>query len=281
MWPLGDRVNRLFIGGVVLGLAVLLAQPAFSMTPAGDAPAKINPQTGPTQVPASVVPVQTAPPREDGAVVHVVQAGQTLWDIAAVYGVSLDDLLFLNRLARGSVVVPGDEIIVRLGEGQAPRAIHIVREGESLWGIAALHGLTLDELLELNGLRRGAIVNPGDELLIRPLDPTPTVAPTSVPVTIPPTATSSPSPTMPPAASLTPTATEPPQTSSPQPTATVVTRTPLPSLPATLPPAPAAAGAPDKGATAADAILVGAMMVIAGIGLALAGWGVMLVWRNR
>ena len=58
-------------------------------------------------------PVVTVTPRPDGAVVHVVEEGQTLWTIAAVYGIDLAQLLSLNGMTEDSFVHPGDEVIVR------------------------------------------------------------------------------------------------------------------------------------------------------------------------
>ncbi len=65
-------------------------------------------------------PVQVAEPSEDGSVVHTVQAGQTLWTIAAVYDVSLDQLLELNDIALNSLLQPGQEIIIQPPEGTEP-----------------------------------------------------------------------------------------------------------------------------------------------------------------
>lgn len=42
--------------------------------------------------------------------------------------------------------------------------VHIVQPGESLWGIAAQHGVDLGELGEINGLARGSILSPGQQL---------------------------------------------------------------------------------------------------------------------
>lgn len=51
------------------------------------------------------------------------------------------------------------------GSGQSvATGIHVVRSGESLWGIAAQHDVDLGELGEINGLTRGAILNPGQQL---------------------------------------------------------------------------------------------------------------------
>ncbi len=63
--------------------------------------------------PSSAITWQTATPNPDGSLAHVVQSGQTLVGIAAVYGVSLADLLTLNNLTMQSIIQPGDEILVR------------------------------------------------------------------------------------------------------------------------------------------------------------------------
>jgi LysM repeat protein len=54
-----------------------------------------------------------ATPNEDGSIIHIIQEGQTLWAVAAVYKVDLDTLLAQNNLTRASIVFPGDQIIVQ------------------------------------------------------------------------------------------------------------------------------------------------------------------------
>jgi uncharacterized protein YkwD len=58
-------------------------------------------------------PVIVAAPQADGSIIHIVQSGQTLWTIAAVYQVDLQQILDLNNLPAGSWVYPGDEILVK------------------------------------------------------------------------------------------------------------------------------------------------------------------------
>lgn len=67
----------------------------------------------PTAAGPVVMPVQKAAPQADGSIIHIVQTGQTLWTIAAVYGIQLEDLYSLNGMNRYSFVFPGDEVIVR------------------------------------------------------------------------------------------------------------------------------------------------------------------------
>lgn len=66
--------------------------------------------------------VVTVTPQPDGAIVHIVEEGQTLWTIAAVYGIDLAQLLSLNGMTEESFVHPGDRVIVRAAPTTTPTA---------------------------------------------------------------------------------------------------------------------------------------------------------------
>ncbi len=75
------------------------------------------------QATATVQPIQpviTATPGEDGGVVHIVDYGQTLEQIATGYGINLNDLLALNGLESDSVIYPGDKLVIRRGATATP-----------------------------------------------------------------------------------------------------------------------------------------------------------------
>lgn len=135
--------------------------------------------------PLQIIPITLSQPREDGSIVHTLQAGQSLWMVAAHYDVPLDDLLMINGLTENSLLKPGDEIVVRPVDGYVPpptptpSPIHIVQKGETPWVIAALNGLTLEDFLWYNGLNENSFLTPGQEVLVRipegaPPPPTPT-----------------------------------------------------------------------------------------------------------
>ncbi|MFA9491891.1 MAG: CAP domain-containing protein, partial [Anaerolineales bacterium] len=65
-------------------------------------------------------PVQIAEPDEDGSIVHTIQVGQTLWTIAAVYDVPLDQLLELNEITMNTLLQPGQEIIIEQSRESEP-----------------------------------------------------------------------------------------------------------------------------------------------------------------
>lgn len=68
--------------------------------------------------------------------------------------------------------------------------VHTVLSGQTLIGVSAVYGISLDELLKLNQLTKNSLIFPGDQLLIKPASVTPTLA-----MTVTPTKTLAPSPT--------------------------------------------------------------------------------------
>ncbi len=78
----------------------------------GPAPTATNPPR-PTATPGPPpTPLPTATPRPDGAVVHVVQSGDTLYAIALQYNVSPDQIIRLNNLTNPSALSVGQELVI-------------------------------------------------------------------------------------------------------------------------------------------------------------------------
>ena len=72
-----------------------------------------------TQPPIGALVTNT--PNPDGAVTHVIQYGETLVQIAAAYGVSLQDLISMNRLSpTNPVYYEGDILTIRLANTATP-----------------------------------------------------------------------------------------------------------------------------------------------------------------
>ncbi len=102
----GTVYFTLDVGVVIGGAAPVGAAPAGSggAAPAGAASSPLAPAD-------NSVKLATALP--DGSIVHPVEDGQTLWTIAALYKVDINELLRLNNLYTGSFITPGQKIIIR------------------------------------------------------------------------------------------------------------------------------------------------------------------------
>lgn len=124
-------------------------------------------------------------PAQDEIIVHTVIAGQTLYTIANLYGVTVDDLLLLNNLTTESLLAIGQELVI---SGIVPLAlgveavsdsallnvpglppvpkIHQVQAGDTIVGLAERYGLSVDELQLVNGFNADTLLTLGMTVFI-------------------------------------------------------------------------------------------------------------------
>jgi LysM repeat protein len=89
-------------------------------TPEPEAPTATLDPSLPTSTPApTATPAATATPRPDGAIVHIVQDGDTLGAIALRYAVSVETLLQLNGLSDANMLSVGQELVIAVPESPA------------------------------------------------------------------------------------------------------------------------------------------------------------------
>lgn len=94
--------------------------------------------------------------------IHTVRSGETLYSIAARYGVDPTLLRVDNGVNRQGALAVGQTLVV-----QTVRTFHMVQEGETLSGIAARYGLPLRVLYRNNYFLGGrAQIEPGQSLVI-------------------------------------------------------------------------------------------------------------------
>jgi len=106
---------------------------------------------------------------------YTVRRGDSLYDIAQRYDVSVEELKSWND-RRSNTIHPGDKLVVYSPAmvttgGSGGAAVNTVRRytvarGDSPYLIAERYGVDLDALLTANGLTRRSSIYPGDQLLI-------------------------------------------------------------------------------------------------------------------
>ena len=94
--------------------------------------------------------------------IHVVQAGETIYSIAAQYGVNPARLMSDNGVGEDGALAVGQALVVLF-----PRVIHAVTEGDTLSSIARAYGISLRQLYRNNYFLGGRdAVYPGNALVI-------------------------------------------------------------------------------------------------------------------
>ncbi len=107
---------------------------------------------------------------EGESVVHTVQAGQGLIEIATLYGVSVAEIAAANGMSEGDILRIGQQLIIpgvtQRDIAVAQGNVHTVQPGESLLSIALLYGVTVEELQAANELDNPDSIFIGQELII-------------------------------------------------------------------------------------------------------------------
>ena len=95
--------------------------------------------------------------------IHVVQPGDTMYQLAQQYGVPMERLLQDNQLPNPSHLVVGQTIVV-----QYPELTHTVLPGDSLYSIAQMHNTTVAQLLRSNPALQGRdLIYPGQHIVVK------------------------------------------------------------------------------------------------------------------
>ncbi len=97
--------------------------------------------------------------------IYTVREGEDLLSIANSLGITPEEIRMINGFANDYEVMQGDLVIVPAVTAN-PFDNYIVKEGETLYGIAQLFNLDVNDLARLNGLDSSDYIYPGQELLV-------------------------------------------------------------------------------------------------------------------
>ncbi|MGD8616404.1 MAG: LysM peptidoglycan-binding domain-containing protein, partial [Gammaproteobacteria bacterium] len=104
---------------------------------------------------------------------HVVDSGETLWELSNAYSVSVRRLASWNGMAPGDTLRVGQKLVIWSGApgsvsahpGARARTLYYkVRRGDSLSRIGSRFRVRVSDLRKWNGLREGAYLQPGQRL---------------------------------------------------------------------------------------------------------------------
>jgi LysM repeat protein len=191
-------------GAVILGMNlaeddVLQELPTF--TPTATETPTVTPSPTLTPTPTDT-PLPTATPTPIPPIEYVVQAGDTLLDIAIAYDLSIDEITTYNQLD-SDIIVEGQTLLIppptptpgptptsvpgQATETPAAFILHTVRAGETLSNIAEEYGITVSSLRAANDIPEDSESILPDQVLTIPRN-TPTPEPESIsPVELTPT----------------------------------------------------------------------------------------------
>ncbi|MFN8456778.1 MAG: LysM peptidoglycan-binding domain-containing protein [Anaerolineae bacterium] len=109
-------------------------------------------------IPVTPTPVvKTSPTPTVALVFHTIEAGDTLLALAIQYDTTVDDLMAANWLTDPSGLQIGQKLVIPPANGAlpnpikwAPTAVYKIEDGDTLLGIAAEYGSTLEDILAVN-----------------------------------------------------------------------------------------------------------------------------------
>ena len=148
--------------------------PAATFTP--------GPSPTPTTTPLPPTPLASPTALPDGRILYTIQSGDTLIDVANRFKVDVYDLYEYNDLRINPILSIGQQIIIGyaiLPDGSTPLTnfpdarvkpdgtiVHVVASGDTMLGIAIKYDLSLEELEEVSGLSRDALLQLNQEVIV-------------------------------------------------------------------------------------------------------------------
>ena len=95
---------------------------------------------------------------------YTVKAGDTLFSVARAYNTTVSNILKFNRIPDPNLIHAGQAIVIPLSPPES--IIYTVKQGDTLYHIAAAHGATVSNLIKYNYLAAPYTIYPGQQLVV-------------------------------------------------------------------------------------------------------------------
>ena len=104
---------------------------------------------------------------------YVVQKGNTLSQIAEMFGTTVQEIVGLNNIANPNLIFPGQVLKILTNSninGQETRGVgsitYTVQRGDTLSQIAEKYNVTVAHIVEINSIQNPNLIFPGEKLRI-------------------------------------------------------------------------------------------------------------------
>ena len=100
---------------------------------------------------------------------YVVKRGDTLSQIALIYGTTVNEIARLNNIKNVNLIFPGQvlEIITnKKPEVSNQKIIYTIKKDDTLWDISIKYGVTIQNLVTWNSIRNPNLIYTGNQLVI-------------------------------------------------------------------------------------------------------------------
>lgn len=96
--------------------------------------------------------------------IHVVKRGETLWQLARQYNVSVNSIQQINQLPDPNILLLGQSLVIPVAG-----TFHMIQPGESISSISRQYGVSINAILQANQIINPNLLYPGNTLYIPPL----------------------------------------------------------------------------------------------------------------
>ncbi len=105
-------------------------------------------------------------------IMYTIKSGDTLAAIARLYGTTVQAIINANNIVNPNLIYPGTKIIIPVEEMEPPggpppgEIIYTVQPGDTLYSIARLYQVSVENIAELNNIQNPSLIYPGKKLLM-------------------------------------------------------------------------------------------------------------------
>lgn len=121
--------------------------------------------------------VQGNETRATGKIIYTVKPGDTLEKIALKYGITVKQIVSLNKIQNSNLIFPGEKLritsisMTNLSQNQvlnkpSIKILYTVRRGDTLSKIASRFGTTVEILAKLNNIQNSNLIFVGQRITI-------------------------------------------------------------------------------------------------------------------